>query len=180
MGRKRKVPRKNSQFQNKPKSITILGSSNNIKSHELAQFPLKPTNKSLPSGSAHLLKPNNYASQINSVDKKSLYIIFLSFNHFLRFEKQISTLPLSFVKRVTQTISVLSSFGLKVKTNLIVATPMYRLSPSTWDIQQKEIEKLEVVLKEKGIYYFNPQESIDATTLETDFYKKIEFIIHPE
>lgn len=145
---KPKRVRKRKQFR--PKKLVFAGSSNNVGLENLIEFAIKPNNRSKPGASALMCRNNNYCTQIAPPDKDTLYVLFLSFNYILQFEKQLSTFQRDFQRRVIQTLSTLRSFGLK-KEQLIVYTPLPRFNQTTWAPQLEECAKLQQKLR--GLKY---------------------------
>lgn len=138
--------RKNKNRSFKPDKLIIIGSSNTTKIGEFAKFPLSLFNNSKPGGSVLLSKNNNFVTQCVPIQRNSLYLIFLSFNHILKSESQLKTLQIEFQKRVLQTLSTLRSFGLK-KEQTIICTPLPRFNQTTWAKQIEEGTKLQHKLK---------------------------------
>ena len=127
-------------------------------------------NRSRPSGSVVLLALNNYATQVGRVRKNSTYLLYLSLNEVLRYKHQLKTLPLSFVKNTLLMLKTLGHFGLKLKTHLLVVTPLPRFSRDTWEVQKAEIKRLEGLLEEKHISYLDSFSLLPAHIIEEDYY----------
>ena len=100
-------------FQNKPTHSIFLGSSNNIATHHLTQFCLPVENRSLPSGSPSVASRNNYIIQAGTkIDRKGIYLIFLSFNNILRDVHQLTSCQTEYVKRVKQMLNISASYSM--------------------------------------------------------------------
>ena len=158
-------------FQNKPTHSIFLGSSNNIATHHLTQFCLPVENRSLPSGSPSVASRNNYIIQAGTkIDRKGIYLIFLSFNNILRDVHQLTSCQTEYVKRVKQTLNILASYGLNLRKNLIISTPPLRFTQDTWPIQKQIIQDLVCMLDEKKISHFNCLKHICAGDLQPHKY----------
>ena len=155
----------------KPTHGIILGSSNNKIVHTLSSFCLPIKNHSEPGGQCRVGYKKSYLSQALPIDRSAIYVLLLSFNGVLKKECQIDSLHLSFVKRVLQTIQVLSTYSLNVRKNLIIGLPLVRFNASLYPQQLAEIRKLEKILTEKNIFFFNILDQIPESIRQSDYFE---------
>ena len=169
----------------KPDKCTILGSSNNKRTHKLANFCLPTTNKSRSGAHSKVGVPNNYLNQVLGttpyecleIDKRSVHILLLSFNYLLFEPSDIHKLHLTFIKNVLILLRVLSENGLNLQNNLIVLSPPIRFfDTSTHKIQLDEITKLGEKLIQKRIFFVNTYELLPKDLKEKNYFcrKKVD------
>ena len=153
----------------RPKKLVFAGSSNTVKLENLIEFVIKPDNRSKPGASALLCRNNNYCTQIAPPNRDTLYVLFLSFNHILRFENQLATFQRDFQKRILQTLTTLRSFGLK-KEQVIIYTPLPRFNQTTWTPQLKECTKLQQKLSELNYQCIDTFAEIPKDIVNSEFF----------
>ena len=163
------------KFQPKPTFCKILGSSNNVDTDKYAHFCLEPKNLSKSGAHCKIGIPKNYCNfalgYSGQLCKRSIYLICLSWNHFLRTESQIKYLHLTYVKAVLQLIRILSENGLNIYKNLIIITPPLRFyNTSTYPIQLQEIQHLKSKLLSKNIFCVDINEKIPTSILENNYF----------
>ena len=152
----RKPRRKQKPYDNIPNKCCVVGSSNNLKSHQFGQFCLSPENLSIRG--AHT---GTYLKQLLPLKFRCVIILMLSFNNVLRYEHQISSLREKFCRQVQICLQTLKNQKLSLQKKLIVGLPPFRLGKGTWDQQRLVVQDLQQILDKLRIYHFNPMDYVD-------------------
>ena len=152
----KKPRRKQKPHDNTPNKCCVVGSSNNLNSHQFGQFCLSPENLSLRG--AHT---GTYLKQLLPLKSRCVTILMLSFNNVLRYEHQIGNLRENFCRQVQVVLQTLKKYKLNLKKKLIVCLPPLRLSKRIWHQQNLVVQDLQRILNDLDIYHFNPMNYID-------------------
>ena len=152
----RKPRRKQKPYDNIPNKCCVVGSSNNLKSHQFGQFCLAPENLSIRGAHA-----GTYIKQLLPLKFRTVIILMLSFNNVLRYEHQISSLREKFCRQVQVCLQTLREQNLNLQKKLIIGLPPLRLRKRTWNQQRLVVQDLQQILDKLGIYHFNPMDYVD-------------------